>query len=105
MSNGRWKALERTAAHKLGGQRVHRQWELFEVAPDVLVPDFKLVIDAKAYKRFSHHTLIEAVQRKYCRPDEVPVLVTKAEGQTGEFATLPLDALANLLDEVRRARA
>lgn len=99
----RWKALERTAAEKLGGQRVVREW-LFEKAPDVLVPDFGLIIDAKAYAKFKHHSLLEAAQRKYAKPGECVILVTKHAGQVGEFATVPLDFLAGLLNEVRTRR-
>ena len=101
--SSRWKTLERTAARKLGGQRIVRE-DLFQRAPDVLVPDFGLVVEAKAYRRFAHHSLLEISQRKYCRQGEVPALVTKHSGQRGEYTTVPLDWLAALLDEVRAAR-
>jgi len=99
----RWKALEKTAANKLGGTRIVREW-LFEKAPDVLVPDFGLIIDAKAYARFKHHSLLETAQRKYAKPGECVILVTKHAGQVGEFVTMPLDFLAALLDEIRAKR-
>jgi hypothetical protein len=100
----RWKALEREAAETLHGRRVLRRWDLFETAPDVLVEDFRLVIDAKAYKKFAHHTLMATITRKYCGPGETPVLVTKAERMRGAYATVPLEFLARLLDELRAYR-
>jgi hypothetical protein len=105
MSSQRWKELERTAARKLGGERVPRWLDFYQSAPDVLVADFGLVLDCKAHKRFAHHTRIDEVQRKYCEPGEFPVFVTKSQGQRGEYATVPLDFLAGLLDELRQARA
>ncbi len=99
----RWKDLERTAARKLGGRRIIRA-DFYESAPDVLVDDFHLVVDAKAHARFSHHTLLDAIQKKYCDEGQTPVLVTKHEGQHGEYVTLPLNTLAALLREIRGYR-
>lgn len=100
--SARWKDLERTAAAKLKGRRVHRRWDLFEKAADVLdVDGFDFIVECKAYRRFSHHTLLEAARRKYCSKGQTPLLVTKAEGQRGECVTLPLDTFAELLDRVR----
>jgi len=94
----RWKELERIAARKLGGRRFPRWLDFSQSAPDVVVDDHpELVIDCKSRKRFSHHTLLEEIERKYCEPGQVPVLVTKAEGQRGEYVTVPLDFLAKLL--------
>ena len=101
----RWKDLERTVARKLRGRRVPRWLDFGVSAPDVLVPDFpELVIDTKAYRRFAHHTMLEVIAGKYCEPGEIPVLVTKAEGQRGEYVTIPLDWFAELLDKVRGDR-
>lgn len=98
----RWKELERIAARKLGGRRFPRWLDFGQSAPDVVVPDFpELVIDAKSRKRFAFHTLMEAIEAKYCEPGQVPVLVTKAHGQRGEYATVPLDCLARLLNIAR----
>ncbi len=102
-SSQRWKALERTAAKKLGGRRIVRQ-DFFESSPDVVVPDFGLVCEAKAYAKFSFHRHLEQAQ-KYCRDGEIPALVTKESGQIGEFLTLPLDYVAALLNEIRALRA
>ncbi|MDZ4857748.1 MAG: hypothetical protein SGI88_02105 [Candidatus Hydrogenedentes bacterium] len=100
----RWKDAEREAAEALGGTRVIRQWNLFESAADVLVPDFGLVCDCKAYRRFSIHTLIDTVKRKYCGRGETPALVTKSQGQHGAYITLPMDYVGGLLDELRAHR-
>jgi len=97
----RWKALERTAARKLGGRRIVRA-DFFESSPDVRIDDFNLVVECKTRKSFSFHRHMEQA-RKYCRPGEVPCLATKAEGQIGEYVTVPLDWLASLMDSARRA--
>lgn len=101
--SSRWKDLERTAAAKLGGKRVVRE-DIFEKAPDVLIPDFGLLVECKAYRRFKHHTLLDVSRRKYCHSGEIAALVTKHSGQRGEYCTVPLDWLAGVLDEVRAAR-
>lgn len=98
----RWKTLERTAAEKLGGRRIVEHWTLFQERPDVVVDDFRLIVDAKAHKAFSHHTLIDAVKEKYCTtPGDVPALVTKSARQNGEYVTVPLDFLSELLNRIR----
>jgi hypothetical protein len=96
----RWATLETATAEALGGERVTEPWFLFNERPDVVadLPDGgRLVCDCKAYQKFSHHTLLEAVQSKYCQPGDMPALVTKAHGQVGAFVTVPLDLLAALL--------
>ena len=104
MPSTRWKQLERDAARALGGVRVPRWLDFGVSAPDVLVEDFHLVVDAKAHRRFSHHRLLENVKSKYCERDEVPCLITKSERQRGECVTVPLDFLAGLLNRVRAAQ-
>lgn len=100
----RWKDLERAAADALGGERVVEHWTLFRERPDVIAPlpdGRRLVVDAKAYKRFSLHTLLDAVRKKYCTANDVPALVSKHAGQSGAFVTLPLADFADLLDMAR----
>lgn len=101
----RWKTLERTAAAKLGGRRVTEPWCLFRERPDVLVDlpgGRRLIVDCKAYRRFSVHSMLEAIEAKYCAgANDIPVVVTKHERQAGECATVPLDFLAGLLAAVR----
>lgn len=100
----RWKDLERHAARALGGERVQRWLDFGQSAPDVLVKDFGLVIDCKAHARFSHHALMQNIERKYCDAGELPVLVTKHSKQIGEYVTVPLAFLAALLAEIRENR-
>jgi hypothetical protein len=102
----KWKRLERTTATKLGGYRFPRWLDFRQSAPDVVVDDFpELVIDAKSRKRWAHHTYMEAIQDKYCKSrDDVPMLVTKHDGQRGEYVTIPLDYFAKMLNTIRETR-
>lgn len=99
----RWKDLERTTAAKLGGIRFPRWLDFGQSAPDVVIPDQPwLIIDCKSRKRFAFHTLMETIESKYCTtPGSIPVLVTKAHGQRGEYCTIPLDFFARILDRIR----
>ena len=101
----RWAALEIATATALSGERVVEPWFLFNERPDVVATlpgGGRLVVDCKAYKRFSHHALLEAVQTKYCQPGDVPALVTKTPGQRGAFVTIPLEVLSGLLERIRK---
>jgi len=101
-----WKALELEAARVLGGRRVTTPWTLFERRVDVEVPDFPdLKVDCKHRQRFSHHSLLRTIWRKYCRRHEVPVLISKTAGARGAVVSLPLADFAAMLDEIRAARA
>lgn len=96
----RWKDLERKVADTLNGIRVVEDWTLFRQRPDVIVqlPDNrKMIVECKAYQKFAHHTLIEGCRDKYCTATDIPALATKAAGQHGEFITIPLEFLAQLL--------
>ena len=96
----RWKTLEKHAADTLGGTRVVEDWTLFNQRPDVIVQlsdNRRMIVECKAYERFSHHTIIEGCKEKYCTGTDVPALVSKAAGQVGEFITLPLDFVSELL--------
>lgn len=102
----RWKELERITARKLGGKRFPRWLDFSQSAPDVVVDDFpQLIVDAKSRKRFAFHSLMAEIETKYCeKPGDVPVLVSKSHGQTGEYVTVPLDFLAELLNTARESR-
>lgn len=100
----RWKSLERTAAEKLGGRRVVEPWNLFRERPDVVVSDLHLVAECKAFRAFRHHTILDRVRDKYCKPGDQPVLITKSERQQGEYITLGLDFFSDLLNEIREHR-
>jgi hypothetical protein len=96
----RWKSLERDTADVLGGRRVVEDWTLFRERPDCVVDDFDIVVDAKAYNRFSHHRLIENCERKYCGSSQTPCLVTREPGRRA-YATIPLTFLGELLNRIR----
>lgn len=101
-----WKAFERDVAAMLGGTRVVRG-DFGESDFDVRIPDFPLFrTDAKRYKRHAHHTLLKKVKGKYCKSDplHVPLLCTRENGSPFTVASMPLSALASLLDEIRSLR-
>jgi len=98
----RWKVVEKRAADALGGRRVDLPWTCFQERPDFYVDDFRMVGDSKAYARFSFHRHLEAIQSKYCQHGETPILVTQ-EPRKPAVASLPLDALAGLLNLIRGA--
>jgi hypothetical protein len=102
----RWKQLERSAAESLGGKRVVRGADFSVSEVDVRIEDFPhLKVDCKAYNAFSHHSLMAEIQNKYCKDeDDVPVLVTKASRQIGEYVTIPLEHYARMLERVRHYR-
>lgn len=100
--SARWKSLERTAAEKLGGRRIVRV-DFFQSSPDVRLDDIPAICECKAYEKFAFHRHMEQA-RRYCRGREIPLLVTKEQGQIGEYITLPLDAFAALLNELRGYR-
>ncbi len=97
----RWKQHEQDVADILGGRRIHRRWDLFERAPDVVVTDGGIIAECKTRKRFAHHRLLEDATRKYSQNGETVILVTKTERQCGAYATVPLDWLAGLLRRLR----
>lgn len=99
----RWSALETVCAEKLGGTRDKTPWFEFVKRCDVVVPDFSLKIDAKAYARFRHHRLFETIEQKYCDADEHAVLVTREPGRRA-LVTIELEFLSNLLNQIRAER-
>jgi len=92
-----WQSFERDVAAALGGRRYPRDVLAFESAPDVLVPDVGLIVDAKLRKRWTHHTLLADVRRKYCRPAERPLLVTRRSGKPGALVCCEMDFFVELL--------
>jgi hypothetical protein len=101
-----WKTLERQTATKLYGRRILRlaaPEPSFLSCPDVELPEFPgLKIDAKYRARWSHHSFLETILRKYCKqPWHEPVLVTKARGQRGAYVTIRLEFLARLLSNCK----
>ena len=101
-----WKNLERKVAKALGGERIIRAGDYSQKTYDVNVPDFpELKIDSK-YRTsgWKHHTYLQEIEEKYCHSDrDVPVLVTKNKGETGEYVTMKLEHFADFLEYYRRA--
>lgn len=97
-----WTQFERDVANALGGQRYPRDVFRFEPAPDVLVPDVGLVVDAKLRCRWHHHNLLAKVKQKYCRPGEWPVLVTRRSGRPGAVVSCELELFRELLAAWRK---
>jgi len=58
------------------------------------------LLPARVMVRLHHHRLLETIQAKYCQPGDTPILVT-AEPHKPPLATIPLDALADLLNTIR----
>ena len=106
--NDRWKALEQLAADLLGGTRIRRVtrdgngvFNFYDRAPDARVNDFGLVIDCKAREHALIVTQMVVVKHKYCQPGETPCVVTQTPRGIA-YATVPLDWLADRLNELRR---
>lgn len=104
-----WKRLEKSAAKVLGGRRILRltaPMPSYLSCTDVELPDFPgLKIDAKYRTRWSHHSALREIERKYCKqPADQAVLVTKERGQHGAFVTLRLEFLGMLLEYIRGLR-
>ena len=99
-----WELFEREVARVLDGYRISRSEERFESAPDVLVPDLNLVVDAKLRRGFTHHDFVATIRNKYCTAGQVPVLVSRTPGMTDAYVTLPLKDFAGLLSIIRSAR-
>lgn len=99
-----WRDWERTVADALGGRRIVRL-DFFESAPDILVGDLGLIVEAKyrAKQPFRHHALLEVARRKYAEPGEIVALATKNGGEAGGCVTLLLDDFVGIVNRLRRA--
>ena len=100
-----WELFEREVARALNGFRILRSEARFESAPDVLVPDMNLVVDAKLRRGFTHHDFVATIRNKYCTAGQVPVLATRTPGDRDAFVALPLENFRDLLRIIRTARA
>lgn len=94
-----WKNLERQTAKELDGRRITRGGNFAVSDVDVVVDAHpELRIDCKYRTSHSHHSLMAAIERKYCaRPGDVPVLVTKHHNQESAYVTIPLQFFGRLL--------
>ncbi len=89
-----WKNLERTAARKLGGERVWRGDNFYQSAPDVEHPG--LSIECK-YRKALPKWLVEAMeQAKGYDAQKIPVVVLKERYQRGEYVLLQLDDFVSI---------
>ncbi len=111
-----WRKLRDTAIEKLEGRPFRRRLDgkRGRAPADMRIDSWpQLVIDVKAFKRFGHHALMAKLEQRCVRArpwmllgarvplSNVPVLITRHEGQRGEYVTVPLDFLAELLDITR----
>jgi len=101
-----WKGLERLVAKVLKGQRVCRGNDFSKEDVDDKIPGFDILrIDAKYRKKWSHHTYLEEVAKKYCKDEnDIPVLVTKHHRMKSANVTVPLESFGRLLDHIRRLK-
>ena len=101
-----WKAHERDSAAALGGRRVSRADNWGRSDTDLKIKDFPhWQIDCKYRQSFLHHSLLDEIERKYCKePGQVPVLITKQAHEQSGIVSLRRDDLGKLLNEVRAAR-
>lgn len=97
-----WEYFEREIAQALGGYRISRNETHRESAPDIVVRDFDLVVDAKLRRGFLHHEFVRAIATKYCHAGEIPVLVSREPGRPGTYLTLPFEHFAFLLNATRQ---
>ena len=90
-----WKSLEKTAARKLGGQRVSRGDDFSASLPDVLHDRFS--IECKHRKKISQFLLDALKQAKDYAPEKTPLAVIKQKHMRGELVFLYLDDFIKIL--------
>lgn len=99
-----WQRFEREAMRRLGGQRFTGQLLTHAKQPDGEISDFDLVCDTKLRASWKHHSMLRDLAGKYCKGGRTPCLITRETGRPGALVVLPLDAVAEILNEVRRLR-
>ena len=100
-----WKDLERLVAKVLKGRRILRGSDFSAHDVDVIVDDFPMLrIDGKYRQRWGHHKFLVEVEKKYCKPGDIPLLVTKHLKQRGAVVCLDLDAFGVILQTIRELR-
>jgi len=101
-----WKDLEREVARRLGGERnLKRSLNWAVEDHDVSVKDFPWKVDCKYRTRpWRHHYYVKEIKVKYCKGDEVPVLVTRSKGEHGAYVTMTLSDFAGLITAFRAIR-
>ena len=94
-----WKSLEKTAARKLGGQRVSRGADFSESAPDVLHDKFS--VECKHRAKISQFLIDMMQQAAKYDGEKIPLGVLKQRRMKGELVFLWLDDFIKLLEGER----
>jgi hypothetical protein len=98
-----WKALERTAARKLGGKRLYRGDNFCESMLDVEHP--WLAIDAKYRTTLAIWTwfqkLVKDNEEIYGKGRKVPILVVKKKGMRSELVIIDIDDFVKVINDAQ----
>jgi hypothetical protein len=96
-----WKALERTVARKIGGERLVRGNNFSESMLDVEHP--WLACDAKWRSSLATATwykkLVKDNEKIYGKGRKVPILVIKEKGMRGELVVISLDDFITVVND------
>lgn len=96
-----WKALERTAARKLGGVRIIRgdnySQSLLDVEHDWMAIDAKWRSSLATTKWFKK--LVKDNEKIYGKGRKIPVLVIKEKGMHGELIVIGLDDFITVVND------
>jgi hypothetical protein len=98
-----WKALEKKAAQKLGGERLTRGDDFSQSILDV--EHNWLAIDCKWRTSLATVTwfkkLVKDNEKIYGRGRKVPVLVIKEKGMRGELVVIEIDDFINVVNDAK----
>jgi len=98
-----WKNLERTAARKLGGERIVRGDNYSQSLLDVEHP--WLAIDAKWRSSLATVTwfkkLVKDNEKIYGKGRKVPVLVIKEKGMRSELVVISIEDFIAVVNDVK----
>lgn len=96
-----WKALEKTAARKLGGVRLVRGDDFSQSILDVEHPLF--AIDAKYRSTLATVTwfkkLVSDNEKIYGKGNKIPILVIKQKGMRGELVVIDIEDFIKVVNE------
>ena len=96
-----WKALERTAAKKLGGTRIVRGDNYSQSMLDVEHP--WLSIDAKWRSSLATAKWFKKLQKDsdkiYGKGNKIPILVIKEKGMRGELVIISLEDFVKVVND------
>lgn len=98
-----WKALERTAARKLGGERIVRgdnySQSLLDVEHSWLAIDAKWRSSLATAKWFKK--LVKDNEKIYGKGRKVPILVIKEKNMRGELIVIDLDDFITVVNDIK----